>query len=966
MTGFRLDAGGRIDRLQSCSFTFDGAGYTGCTGDTLASALVANGVRLFGRSFKLHRPRGLVSAGPDEPNALMAIGARGQHFPNVPATTVELADGLSASSQNRWPSLRFDALAVNNALSAFLGPGFYYKTFMWPSALWEKFYEPAIRRAAGLGTLGNTADPGHYDHVHHHCDVLVVGSGAAGLAAAHAATLSGARVILAEQDFIFGGGTLLEPTLDTWRAAALAALTDATLLARTSVVGAYGHGVFAAVQRRHGSTAQTLHIIRAKQTILATGSTERLIAFPGNDRPGVMMAGAVRTYADRFAVACGRRVAFFVNNDEAYAAIDSLVRHGVEIAAIVDPRPQSIATDAAKAKGYPVYAAHAVTGTIGRQSLTAIHVRPVAGGVAKTIDANVLAMSGGHNPQVQLASQARVPLVWSDAIAAFVPGATSQLILSAGAANGIFGIHEAAADGLVKARAALSALGRATSSVTLPGSPSVASTPIFPLWEVLGTGKAFVDLQHDVTTADIRLAHQEGYSHVEHMKRYTTHGMGTDQGGIGGLVGSAVLASARGVSVAEVGLPTFRPYAGGASWGALAGPGTGLHFKPERRLPLHDWHAANGAVFVRIGLWMRPLVYSPPGDTSWGPVLEEARAVRCAVGITDVSSLGKIDVQGPDAAVFLDRIYANTFSTLPVGRARYGLMLREDGMVLDDGTTTRLAQNHFLITTTTQKADDVLAHMEWYRDTVWPELDVVLTNVADHWAQFAIAGPLARKVLEAAAPATQLNNETLPFMAAGNINVADVPGRVFRISFSGELAYEVAVPARHALGVWTTLLDAGKPYGVRPYGLDALNVLRIEKGHVTGAEINGQTTAADLGLEKMLKRQGDFVGRVLSQRAGLLEPQRLQLVGLRAIEPSQRIRGGAHLVGAGHSGSQGYITSPCMAAGHDGWIALALLESGKARHGERLVATSPVFGEEVLVEVVSPHVLDPENARVRS
>ena len=973
MSGFRLahtpaDAAS-IDRARPLDFTFDGQPFRGFSGDTLASALLANGVDLVSRSFKLHRPRGIMGVGAEDPNALVTLRAEGVATPNVPATTIELTQGLTAESQNRWPSLRFDVLSINGAIARFLPAGFYYKTFMWPASFWEKVYEPAIRRAAGLGNLGSEPDTTIADTMHHHCDILVVGSGVAGLATARTAAGSGARLLMLEQDFVTGGGTRLEPALAAWRGDCLAAVDPACVLTRTTCVAAYSHGVFAAVERivTPGEVDRLrLHIIRTKASVLATGATDRLIAFPGNDRPGVMSADAVRTYASRFAVAPGRRVALFANNDAAYATAHALAARGVEIAAVIDPRAATPAADAARKAGLRVETGSEVFNTSGRLSLRAIHVRRRDGAAATmTFEVDTLAMSGGCNPNVQLASQAGLKLTWHDATAAFIPVADDGTITPAGAACGIVGAGACARDGALRATRVLASLGFRATPTVLPDMPPDIHAPLLPLWEVRGRGKAFVDLQNDVTTDDVRLAHQEGYSHVEHMKRYTTHSMATDQGKTAGLVGAAVLAEARGVAVAEVGLPTFRPYVQGVPWAALGGADVGLLFKPERRLPLHDWHAGHGAVFTRIGLWLRPLVYSPTGDTSWGPVLAEARAVRASVGLTDVSSLGKIDVQGPDAAVLLDRLYANTFSTLPVGRARYGLMLREDGMVFDDGTTARLAADHFLVTTTTQKADDVLAHMEWYHQTVWQELDVSLTNVADHWAQFAVAGPRARDLLAKVIQGVDLDNAALPFMGVTPATIAGVAGRLFRISFSGELAYEVAVPARYAQRVWTALLDTGKPYNIGPYGLDALNVLRVEKGHVTGVEINGQTTADDLGLGRMLKASGDFVGRALATREGLRDPRRLQLVGLRATVPEQRIRGGAHLVVPGASESQGFVTSPCLSAALEGWIALGLLAGGRSRIGETVIATNPVFGEDTPVMVVSPHMVDPEGRRVR-
>jgi sarcosine oxidase subunit alpha len=973
---FRLAKGGRIDRTRAITFRFDGRPYTGHPGDTLASALLANGVRFVGRSFKYHRPRGVFTCGPEEPNALVELRTGARREPNARATTAELFEGLEASSQNRWPSLRLDIGAVNGLVSAFLPAGFYYKTFMWPPAFWEKVYEPIIRRAAGLGRAAREADPDHYEHRHAHCDVMVVGAGAAGLAAARAAGEAGARVILAEQDFLAGGGTLLEPALAHWRNDALATIGPEQLLLRATVLGAYGHGVFAAMQRLTGEAGHAaadrqrlrLHVIRTRYALFATGALDRLIAFPGNDRPGIMLADAARTYADRFAVAPGRRVAFFLTNDAAYDIARTLHARGLEIPAIVDSRPASSAATAARAAGITVLAGHEIVATSGRLHLSGIHVRPRDGGSGRHIDADAMVVSGGLNPQTQLASQAGLPLAWSGTIAAFLPRMDDGAACAIGAARGIFGLRDAAADGRTGATRALAALGLRAPAVPLPDiAPDPAdATPLQPLWQVRAPGKAFVDLQHDVTTDDVRLAQREGYTHVEHMKRYTTHAMATDQGKSGGLVGVAVLAEARGATVAEVGLPTSRPFVHPVPWAALAGAETGTQFKPERRLPLHDWHAANGAVFVRIGLWLRPLVYSPSRDTSWGPVLDEARKVRTTAGLTDVSSLGKIDVQGPGAAAFLDRIYANTISTLPVGRARYGLMLREDGIVLDDGTIARLAPEHFLLTTTTQKADDVLLHMEWHLAAVWPALDVTLTGVADNWAQFALAGPHARDVLAPLVADLDIAGKSLPFMGVTSATIAGVPGRLFRISFSGEPAFEIAVPAGYAHHVWSALLAAGRPHAIAPYGLDALNVLRIEKGHVTGAEIDGQTTADDLGLGHMLKKSGDFVGRSLSARSGLRDPRRLQLVGLHAIDPLQRIRGGAHLVRDGSSDSEGHVTSTCMSVSPGGWIALAMLAGGRARHGERIIATNPVFGEHSPCIVGSPHRFDPENARVRT
>ncbi len=974
----RIGRGLLTDGDRPVGFRFDGRELTALAGDTLASALLANGRRLVGRSFKYHRPRGVVTAGPGEPCALVdVIGSAGRE-PNQLATTLVLREGLVAESQNRWPSLSVDALAINDLLSRFLPAGFYYKTFMSPGWAWERLYEPLIRRAAGLGRLVAPAveHPAPAETVHDHADVLVVGAGVAGLAAAHRLGACGLKVLLADQDVTLGAGALLEARAIAWReqmAAALARLPTVRWLPSTTVLGAYGHGVFGALETlspeaeaRFGGLRERLRVIRAKRVILATGAPERLIAFPGNDVPGVMLAGAALGYLRRYGVAVGTRPALFVNNDEAYEALFALHGAGVRPAGVIDPRPQSLAMERARSLGVEVHAGAVVASVAGRRAVRGVSVANVGGGHRATLRADCLLMSGGHTPSTALAAQLGAPLKWQEAIAAFTADLAPAVGSVAGAARGVFGLAAAARDGDAAARAIATDLGRAVNSaiaIDLPADP--AATPLAELWEVSAPGKAFVDLQNDVTTADVRLAYREGYEHLDHMKRYTTHGMATDQGRTGGLTGAAVLAKARGVPVSRVGALKPRPFAQPVPFAALAGGEVGEHFKPKRRLPLHDWHEAAGATFVRAGLWLRPLVYS--GSSGWEPVLAEARAVRSAVGITDVSTLGKIDVQGPDAAKFLDFVYANTFSTLAVGRARYGLMLREDGLVFDDGTTARLAPEHFLVTTTTVNSVAVLEHLEFHLQTVCRELDVLVTDVGDHWAQFAVAGPRSREVLERVVTGVPLSNEAFPFMAAGAATIAGVAGRLFRISFSGELAYEVAVPARHALEVWSALIAAGKPLGIRPYGLDALNTLRIEKGHVTGAELNGNTTADDLGMGRMLKASGDHIGRSLARRAGLLAPDRLQLVGVRPVDATRRLRNGTQLVAASaRSTSLGYVTSSTPSAELPGWVGLALVAGGRARIGERLLGVSPVHAETTDIEVVSPHHADAGNTRVRA
>ena len=974
----RLEKGGLIARDRALSFSFDGRRFQGHPGDTLASALLANGVRLVGRSFKYHRPRGIFSAGVEEPNALVELRDGARREPNTRATVTELYDGLDANSQNRGASLRRDWRALGGLAAPFLGAGFYYKTFMWPASFWERVYEPLIRKAAGLGRAAMAPDPDHYESAHVHCDVLVVGSGAAGLAAARAAGQAGARVILAEQDFCLGGGLLSEADQAAWRdatVAALAAMPEVTVMPRTTVFGFYDQGVLGAVERvadhlpeppPHTPRQRSL-TIRAREVVLATGAHERLIAFPGNDRPGVMLAGAAQIYARRFAVRAGEAAVLFATHDAAYDSAFALADCGVRIAAIIDPRADSAAMQRAREAGLLVHADHEICGTVGGQALRGVEIRR-RGTAARedAIAADLLMISGGWNPAVHLASMSGAPLVWDETHAAFIPGAPVQRERSAGACRGVHGIGRAAADGArAGAQAAIAAGFAAAPSFPLPEAPAPDHAP-YPLWEVKARGKSFVDIQDDVTADDMRLAHREGYSHIELAKRYTTHSMGTDQGKSGGIVGAAVLAEARGETVASVGLPRFRPYTAPVTWGALAGSETGAHFQPERRTALHDWHTRHGAMWMDAGLWKRPGYYPQPQDAdAWASVLREARAVRERVGICDVSTLGKIAVEGPDAARFLDLVYTNTFSTLPIGRARYGLMLREDGIVFDDGTTSRIAADGFYMTTTTAQAGPVMAHLEFHLQTEWPELDVSLASITDQWAAMSLAGPRARDVLRGVITGIDLSDAAFPFMAVGDGVAAGVPVRLFRISFSGELAYEVACPAGYAERVWIALMDAGHAHGIEPYGVEALGLLRIEKGHVAGAELNGQTSAGDLGLGRMLKKRGDFIGRMLARRPGMKDPARPNLVGLRAFDPGQQIRAGAHLVDAAGGASLGWISSATISVVEPGWIGLGLLRDGAARIGSRMIAASPLTGEDVPVAIVSPHMYDPENARVR-
>ncbi|WLR91609.1 sarcosine oxidase subunit alpha family protein [Shinella zoogloeoides] len=982
MTAYRLPAGGLVERSHALGFTFDGASFKGHAGDTLASALLANDRLLVGRSFKYHRPRGIVTAGPSEPNALVTIGSGARREPNTKATVAELYNGLAATSQNRWPSLAYDIGAVNDRMSRFLSAGFYYKTFMWPAAFWEKLYEPLIRRAAGLGRTDLPRDPDAYEKSWAHCDLLVVGSGPAGLAAALVAARSGLRVILAEQDFALGGALLCETTLLDGEAPFVFARRvidelrnspNVTLLPRTTVFGWYDGNVFGAVERvqKHSAVidaarpVERLWRIVAKQAILATGAEERPLVFGGNDRPGILTASAASSYANRFGVAVGKSVAIFTNGSAGYRTAADLAAQGIDIAALVDSRMD--AADRAP-EGVRLIRGGAVVDTKGRKRVRAIVTD--RGGFEDLIACDAVAMSGGWSPVIHLACQRGGRPVWSEAMQAFLAPEAGGLVM-AGAAAGHYRLSECFEDGARKASAIVETFGRPVAGFERPSVGADVDPSFTALWHVPGAkSKAFVDFQNDVHTRDLGLAVREGFGHVEHAKRYTTGGMATDQGKLGNVNAIGILAAMRGVSPAEVGTTTFRPFYTPVSFGALAGTSVGEHAMPVRRSPLHGWAARNGAVFIDSGLWYRSSWFPRTGEKTWRESVDrEVRTVRENAGLCDVSTLGKIEVFGPDAAEFLNRLYCNPMLKLPVGKARYGLMLREDGMVYDDGTVSRLAEEHFLVTTTTAMAGGVLSHMEFAAQALWPDLKVRFLSVSDQWAQMSLAGPKARTILQAIIE-DDVSNAAVPFLAAREVRLkGNLKARLFRISFSGELAYELAVPAGYGETVADALMRAGQAHGICAYGVEALNVLRLEKGHVTHAELDGRVTPDDAGLGRMMANgKPDFIGKRLSTRFGLTAADRAQLVGLRALEADKDMRAGAHLLKDGAKPStlndQGWVSSACFSPTVGGHIALAFLKSGRERYGERVVVWDQLRGVETMAEVCDPVFVDPENRKL--
>ena len=994
---FRLKKEGLINRNKLIKFKFNGKNYSGYEGDTLASALLANGIHLIGRSFKYHRPRGFFGAGVDEPNAKLQVKINGYSEPNINATEIELVEGLSASSQNCWPSVNFDIGAINNFLNKFFPAGFYYKTFMWPKSFWYRVYEPFIRKAAGLGVASLEKDNERYDHKYEYCDLLVTGSGPAGLSSAYAAAKNGAKVILAEDKPRFGGSLLTDNvTIDNlsgkeWAnkiISELKAMPNVIVKNRSQVFGYYDHNMMVMFEKTGDhlekkskfTPRQRLWYIRAKEVLLSTGSIERPIVFGNNDTPGVFLSAAAKEYMKVYGVLIGKRPVIFTNNDSAYETAIEFKKNGVN-PIILDTREDknSELIDEARNLDIDIKFSYAVINANGYKKVKSATIGKLNKNKdsfenIETINCDCICVSGFWTPTVHLASQSGNKLKFSEKIDAFIPDKSKQKEHSIGASNGSFTLKETIESGFKLGSEVSKNITKKDEQVQIPKSNEPKYSSHDKFWcSPLPKGKnykRFVDFQNDVAVSDIEVALREGYRSIEHVKRYTTLGMATDQGRTSNLNGLQLVANVEKKIVPQVGHTTFRPPFTPVTIGTLVGREIGKEYMPTRKTPMHSWHEKNNAVWVDAGAWKRPRYYKRGNENLFEASKREAKNVREHVGICDVTTLGKIDIKGPDAAEFLNRVYTNAWLKLPVGKARYGVMLREDGIVMDDGTTTRISENHYHMTTTTAQAANVLSHLEYYLQIVWPELNVNVVSTTEQWAGAALAGPKSRDVLSKLFPDLDVTNEGLPFMGYTEGKLFGIDAKIFRISFSGELAYEINVKSDNGLFMWEKIIEIGKEFNMQPYGTEALSTLRIEMGHVAGPELDGRTIPYDVSLDGMVSKKKDFIGKRSLQKEAFTRDDRQKIVGLVPLDKKSSIPEGSHLVENKNAKypipKLGHVSSSCWSVENNNPFSLAIIKDGKNMIGKKLFAVSPLKNTSIEVEVISSHYVDHEGKRVRS
>lgn len=995
MSAFRVAGKGRVNSQKPVSFTFDGQRYAGVEGDTVASALIANGVHLMGRSFKYHRPRGAVAAGSEEPNAL--IGTRrgpGRFEPNTRATVQEIWDGLETTSQNKYPSLKFDVGAVNDAAYMLFSAGFYYKTFMWPRSFWDKVYEPFIRAAAGLGVSPTEEDPDHYASRYLHCDVLIVGAGPTGLAAAEAAAVDGLKVVIVDENPEVGGTLLSEPqavidgdTAWDWLAKEAAALEElgVKIMTRTTAIGYYHQNMIGLCEKLTDhlkdlpadTPRERMWRVRAKQVVLAQGALEKPLVFHGNDRPGVMLAGSAQTYLNRYGVLVGKSPVVATSHDSAWYSAFDMNDAGAKVQAIVDTREtvDDALQSAARERGITVKLSHTVSGTSGRLRIKSVRVNPVSGGKAgagEVIACDALLMSGGWTPSLHLFSHTKGSLAWDDDQTTFLPNETPEDCVIAGASRGLWGISAALNDGAAKGREVVAALGKSSDAKTYTVDADRTGTGVthreLPTDKNPGSAKAFVDYQNDVTAKDLRLAVREGMRSIEHVKRYTTNGMATDQGKMSNINGLNIAADALGKKQPEVGLTTFRPPYTPTTFGAFAGYHRGNHFEVVRKTQIDSWAEENGAEFEPVGQWRRAWYFPKDGEDLDAAVTRECAATRASVGIFDASTLGKIEVVGPDAVEFLNRMYTNPFTKLAPGRCRYALLLGDDGFVRDDGVIGRMSEDRFHVTTTTGGAARVMNTMEDYLQTEWPDLDVWLTSTTEQWAAVALNGPNAAKVLSKLVEGVELTEEAFPHMSVAECTVAGLPARLFRISFTGEVGFEINVPAHAGRQLWEAIWEAGQEYDITAYGTETMHVLRAEKGYIiVGQDTDGTVTPLDMDMGWTIgKKKPDFVGKRGLERPDLKASGRKHLVGL-LTEDKSKLEEGAQIVFDPNQPIPmkmvGHVTSSYDQGTTGRPIAMALVEGGLDKMGETVYIPMP--DRTIAAKITGTVFLDPENTRLK-